>query len=76
MKGNDHCGQVLSLATVGDCDDATGIFGYCFDYGATGMISLGESLFYFSHDRNSVEEGHGTTVKLYHFDREKGFCLI
>ena len=66
LKGLDEVGETLFLAAKGECDEKTGIYGSRFPYGATGMISLGEGYFYFSHDRKT-EEGYGTTVMLHDY---------
>ena len=43
-----------------------GIYGYRFPYGSTGMISLGDGYFYFSH--NKVEDGkHYAEICLYRY---------
>ena len=60
----------VSLAGIGCVDDGSGIRGVEFPYGATGMISLGDGYFYFSQDFRE-EDGWGTEVVLYRFDREK-----
>lgn len=70
LKGIGHYGQVLTLAEAGETDVHTGIRGFTFAYGATGMISLGDSWFYFSHDKYSKEEGWSTTIKLYQYTQE------
>ena len=64
-------GKVLSLKKEGLCEN--GIYGYHFKYGATGMLSLGDGMFYFSEDRgeNGVYE---SDICLYRFTgREKLF---
>lgn len=62
----------LFLAEVGDYDKASGVYGYRFPYGATGIISLGDGYFYFSQNYKN-ENGYGTNVKLYQYDVNKGF---
>ena len=76
LKGIGCEGEVLNLARVGECHENTGIHGYHFGYGSTGMISLGDGYFYFSHHKMSEVEGNSTTVKLYHYDLENGFSLV
>lgn len=64
--------EILPLAQIGLRHDATGIRGYHFPYGATGMIALGDGLFYFSRDFQN-EYGFGTDICLYRFTKESGF---
>lgn len=61
----------LHLADVGILDEKSGIRGINFPYGTTGMISLGDGYFYFSQDFRE-EDGWGTEVVLYRFDKESG----
>ncbi len=61
-------GSVLSLATLGEHDEASGTWGSRFPFGATGMIALGDGLYYFSHDFKD-ENGYGSEVRLY-----RGLC--
>ena len=50
--------------------------GSYFPLGSTGMVSLENGLYYFSHDFRD-EDGHGTVVKLYKASTENGgFTLI
>lgn len=70
LAGLGEEGEKLSLAEIGLCDEATGLCGSAFQYGSTGMISLGDGLFYFSEDYRT-ENGFGTVVRLYRFDPEK-----
>ena len=70
LAGLGEEGERLSLAEIGLCDEATGLRGSAFRYGTTGMISLGDGLFYFSEDYRT-ENGFGTVVRLYRFDPEK-----
>ena len=76
LKGIGHEGEVLALARVGEYHKATGVYGYHFDYGATGIIALGDGYYYFSHDKKSGEEGYGTTVKLYRYHSQNGFTIV
>ena len=70
LAGLGEEGEKLSLAEIGLCDEATGLCGSAFQYGSTGMISLGDGLLYFSEDYRT-ENGFGTVVRLYRFDPEK-----
>lgn len=71
LTGLEQEGEVLTLARIGEWDEKTGIYGCNFPYGSTGMISLGDSYFYYSQPlKYTAETGHGTTVKLYHYNPE------
>ena len=72
LKGLNQTGKELFLAEVGEVDKASGVRGYYFPYGATGIISLGDGYFYFSQNYKN-ENGYGTNVKLYQYDVNKGF---
>lgn len=64
-------GDKLFLADIGERDEATGIRGSCFPLGTTGMVSLGEGLFYVSSNFNN-ERGQGSVVELYKLDSVSG----
>ena len=74
LINTDEYGEVMQLATLGQKDEATGICGIDFPYGATGMISLGDGNFYFSRDF-SENNTWGTDVGLYCF-KENNFIVI
>lgn len=65
----------LSLAKVGQKDEKTNIWGIDFPYGSTGIISLGDGIFYFSQNFLN-DSGHGTNIALYQFNLEKGFIQL
>jgi hypothetical protein len=62
----------ITLANIGELHEASGIRGYHFPYGATGMFSFGDGYFYFSQEYKDVN-GYGTHIYLYQFDKEQGF---
>ncbi len=65
--GLDKEESTLTLCLFGSEKAQNGISGSDFPYGSTGMISLGEGLFYFS--KNFYDEnGQGSDICLYHFD--------
>lgn len=68
----NEIGEVIQLAAVGQKDEATGICGIDFPYGATGMISLGDGNFYFSRDF-SENNTWGTDIGLYRFEENNFF---
>lgn len=70
----NEIGDVMELALMGEKDEATGIYGIDFPYGATGMISLGDGNFYFSMDFEE-NDTWGTEVGLYCFKEDNfSFC--
>lgn len=75
LKGLNQKGKEMFLADVADLDEKSGVRGYYFPYGATGMISLGDGYFYFSQNYKN-ENGYGTNVKLYQYDVSKGFLEV
>lgn len=68
-------GTNLPLAKHGSYHAPTGIWGYRFPYGATGMISLGGGEFCFSRDFHA-EDGFGTELGLYRFTKGQGFFEV
>lgn len=59
-------GLVVPLKQAGLKDEKTGIRGWNFPVGSTGMASLGDGYFYFSHNYNS-EAGQGSKIRLYRY---------
>ena len=59
-------GSVVPLKESGMKDEKTGLRGWMFPVGSTGMTSLGEGYFYFSHNYNS-EQGQGSTIRMYRY---------
>jgi len=66
-KQRETEGEVLTL-------DEKGISGYSFGYGQTGMASLGDGRFCFSHEGRN-DDGQYTTVRLYQYENGD-FCEI
>lgn len=68
LKGFDDktIGFTLSLKKSGLYDAKTGIYGWHFPKGSTGLCSLGDGLFYISH--NSATPEQSTTLHLYKWD--------
>lgn len=56
-------GKMLTLAKRG-INHSSGIFGIDFEYGSTGIVSLGDGRFYFSENSDDGER-HSTTLRLY-----------
>ncbi|MBQ7338480.1 MAG: hypothetical protein IJW40_08525 [Clostridia bacterium] len=64
LAGLDEEGDTLCLADFGERDESSGIRGSNFPLGATGMIALGDGLYYFSKKFRD-DDGHGSDVYLY-----------
>ncbi len=67
-------GLVVPLKAAGREDRATGIRGWNFEAGTTGLCSLGGGYFYISHNYRN-ENGQGSEIRLYRFtgDADKPF---
>ena len=59
-------GLVVPLKEAGMKDATTGVRGWMWGVGSTGMASLGGGYFYLSHNYNS-EQGQGSTIRMYRF---------
>ena len=70
VKGIDEKVKTLPLCLFGAEKAENGISGSDFPYGSTGMISLGDGLFYFSKHFLDKENGHGSDICLFNFDGE------
>lgn len=55
--------KVLSLCNQGLYDKESGVYGWNFRWGATGLCPLGNGYFYISHDSNKPQQN--STVHLY-----------
>ena len=69
-------GLTLSLLPQGIKDEATGLYGWDFPYGATGICALGDGLYYFSHDeKRPDDQGNAwlSTAHLYRWDGSTPF---
>jgi hypothetical protein len=67
--------KTLSLLPGGLKDPATGIYGWRFKWGATGLCPLGDGLFYISHNRKDQDGLEDATVYKYRWvgESEKAF---
>ena len=59
-------GLVVPLKAEGLQDATTGIRGWMWGVGSTGMAALGGGYYYFSHNYNS-EQGQGSTIRMYRY---------
>lgn len=55
LQGVGEEGEVLTLRTDGESDEASGVCGYKFKLGATGMYSFGNGTWLFSDNRKCTE---------------------
>ncbi|WP_345231517.1 hypothetical protein [Olivibacter ginsenosidimutans] len=64
--GNDKIkAKTLSLLQAGPQDTKTGIRGWHFPWGATGLCPLGDGLFYISHNEKTKDGQQQSTLYLY-----------
>ena len=67
-------GNRLTLRKGGLFHESSGVYGWEFPYGSTGLIALGDGYYYVSHEGR--EDGHQNThVRLYRWDGEHPFTL-
>jgi len=76
LRGVGENGEVLTLKQAGEYDEASGVYGYRFPHGSTGLYSFGNGYFYISHHmRYEAAEStpekkiyvYGTDIKLYRY---------
>lgn len=58
--------NILTLWDNGEQDSKTGIRGWRFGVGSTGIAYLGKGMYYFSHN-HKTEKGQGSNIRLYYF---------
>jgi len=70
--------KTLSLLQAGPKDAATGIRGWYFQWGATGLCPLSNGLFYISHNGKSSDGQQETTIHKYRWvgDETTAFELV
>lgn len=69
MGRDGEIGAVLTSASIGIKGKQENIFGSNFTYGQTGMASMGDGIFYFSHHGNNKETREFySNIKKYTFD--------
>ena len=59
-------GKVVPLKRQGKRDELTGIYGWHFPLGSTGICALGEGFYYFS-DNFSNKDGQGSVLRLFKY---------
>ena len=70
--------KTLSLLQAGLNDEASGIRGWNFKWGTTGMEPLGDGLFYISHNKKSEDGQQSSTVYKYRWtgNENEGFVRV
>jgi len=70
--------KILSLLQAGSDDGKTGIRGWHFKWGATGLCPLGDGLFYISHNAKDNAGKEQSTVHKYKWvgDSQDSFVLV
>lgn len=70
--------KTLFLLEAGPQDMKTGIWGWNFKWGATGLCPLGDGLFYISHNGKSEDGQQQSTIYKYRWvgDSQKAFVLV
>lgn len=78
LKGLNEQGLLLTAAPVGMIHKESGIRGFCFKWGDTGVHALGDGRFYFSHHGRTEDKLHTCVAKLYRYTGEApdGFAEI
>ena len=68
-------GELLSLRPGGEAHAASGVNGWRFPLGSTGLCALGDGYYYLSHD-GKCDDGYYTHVKLYRWDENSPFAPV
>lgn len=63
--------DMLSLSQDGLKRDSSGIRGWYFKWGATGLCPLGKGLFYISHNKKASDDEQSSTLYLYKWTGDK-----
>ena len=70
-------GEVLTLAHDGEHDEASGVRGWQFNVGSTGIASLGDGYYYFSHNREDyANKRFYSDIRLYKYDKKRPFRRV
>lgn len=78
LYGGTNKVKSLSLLEAGPQDPKTGIHGWHFDWGSTGLFPLGDGLFYISHNEKSKDGQQSTTLHKYRWvgAEDNSFVLV
>jgi hypothetical protein len=68
----------LSLLQAGSCDAETGIRGWNFKWGSTGIFPLGDGFFYISHNEKTNDGQQATTIYKFKWvgNADQAFVLV
>ena len=64
---NGEQGLLLTAASVGEYHAESGVRGFPFRWGSTGIHALGDGRFYFSHDGRAPDKKHTCVLHLYRY---------
>lgn len=70
LKGLDEQGLLLTAAPVGVLHEESGVRGFCFKRGDTGVHAIGDGRFYFSHHGRTEDKLHTCVAHLYRYTGE------
>ena len=77
LRGCDASGEVLTLAEKGELDEKSGVYGWHFNVGSTGIASLGDGRYYFSHNHEDWQNRlYYSDICLYRWDGKTPFEKI
>ena len=78
LKGLDEQGLLLTAAPAGVLHEESGVRGFTFKWGSTGVHSLGDGRFYFSHNGRTEDKLQTCVAHLYRYTGKEpeGFELI
>ena len=74
LQGLDETGEVLTLAQAGRKDEATGVCGWDFPHGSTGLFAKGDGTYLIS-EHHVGKTGQCSYIYEYACDEARGFVL-
>ncbi len=75
LSGFDVCGELLSLKKLGEYDENSGVYGWHFPYGSTGLYSYGDGCWLITQPGSSSAGQHGY-IYPYLWDGIHPFLLV
>ena len=73
IEGSSEPVEVLTLTADGGYDEASGIYGWDFPFGSTGLYSFGDGRWLISHNQKRPD-GQCAYLCLYVWDAVTPFC--
>ena len=74
LSGLSEEGELLTLCTCGERDEKSGVYGWNFPHGSTGLYSFGDGRWLIS--QNATENGEQCSyIHEYRFDEKSPFTL-